>query len=117
MSSIRRSFRWLLIPVAAFLATDTRVGLTYAIAAFLFVGAALIAPTRRALTAIVLYACGAALAWSQLNDWYFPEGHPRGYQPSRVPLVLTLLGGIVGVLAVVVYDPSIRRQIAIYPAI
>lgn len=139
MLTIRPSLRWLLIPVAAiggcsgsvaiidamdrgvdriagparveaFLATDTRVGLTYAIAAFLFVAAACIAPSNRTPTATVLYACGAALAWSELNPWYFPEGHPRGYQPSLAPLVLTLVGGAIGVFAAMAYERSQRDR-------
>jgi hypothetical protein len=78
---------------------DVRYGLVNAAAAIAFVVAgAMIAPRARILVALVLYAVGAAIAWFVLDAWSFPEGHPRAYQFSRVPLMLTLLGGLAGVL-------------------
>jgi hypothetical protein len=83
--------------IEAVIPTDVRIGLLYAIAAAAWVLAgAAIAPRRRIAVALMLYVAGAYLAWGTLHDWYFPEGHPRGYQRSRVPLVLTLVGGLLG---------------------
>jgi hypothetical protein len=78
---------------------DVRTGLVYGAAALAFVVAGeMIAPRARFVVALVLYAAGACLAWFVLNPWWFPEHHPRAYQPSRVPLTLTLLGGLAGLL-------------------
>lgn len=87
---------------------DVRVGLAYAAAAagFVVLGT-LMAPRRRLLVAGALYLFGALVAWSVLGSWYFPEGHPRAYRPSRVPLGLTLSGGLFGVLAIAAWQ--VRR--------
>ena len=120
------TLRWLLIPVASIascaggeaavgllgklgthglgadrlerlLPFDVRAGLAYGVAAALFVAiGAIVAPRRRVAVALILYALGAVVAWPVLSGWYFPEGHPRAYTPSRVPLVLTLVGGAIG---------------------
>ena len=111
--------RWMLVPFAAIagcsvtsaaagalgtgapvggLPLDVRVGLVNAgaAAAFVLLGS-LVAPRRRLLCAGALFLFGALVAWAVLGGWYFPEGHPRGYQPSRVPLIMTLAGGLLGV--------------------
>ena len=78
---------------------DVRVGLGYAIAAALFVVVgAMVAPKHRLIVSIFLYALGATVAWYGLNDWYFPEHHPRAYQPSRIPVGMALSGGVIAVL-------------------
>ena len=78
---------------------DVRTGLIDGAAAVAFVvGGAMIAPRCRLLTATMLYSLGAYVAWFVLNPWWFPEGLPRAYQPSLVPLALTLSGGLVGLL-------------------
>ena len=54
------------------------------------------APRAQRLVSLVLFACGASLTWLVASPWHFPEGHARAYQPSWVPLALTLAGGLVG---------------------
>ena len=84
---------------------DVRVGMVSALAAIAFVVlGALVAPRFRIFVAFGLYALGAWIAKLALGDWYFPEGHPRAYQPSLVPLALTLAGGAIGVASVVVTE-------------
>lgn len=84
--------------------TDWRTGVILALAAGSFVVAGgFVAPKWRVPTAAALYAFGAWVAWLDLRLWWFPEGHPRAYQTSRVPLLLTLIGGAIGVLAVAIY--------------
>jgi hypothetical protein len=88
--------------VEAVMPVDGRLGAVYAIAAMAFVIAgSYVAPRYRAVVAVLLYTAGGCLAWWALNDWYIPEGYPRAYQPSRIPLVLTLIGGLIGVSAIV----------------
>ena len=86
----------------AVLPSDARAGLLYGLAAIAFVVAgSLTAPRHRIAVALALYAAGAWLAWEELRHWYFPEGHSRGYQPSRVPLAVTLACGGLAVLIVI----------------
>lgn len=88
--------------IEAVIPVDVRVGLVYGMAAVVWVIAGTwVAPRRRAAVAVLLYAAGAFLAWSELKDWAVPEGYPRGYQPSRVPLVLTLVVGLVGAATII----------------
>jgi hypothetical protein len=120
--TLSKVFRWVLVPFASMsacaatnLATgkmftwtvdsvlrlDAQVGISYAIAAALFVViGAVVAPNYRVLIACFLYLVGAYIAWYVLKDWYFPEGHSMGYQRSLVPMWLTLCGGFVGVAAI-----------------
>jgi hypothetical protein len=96
--------------VQPFLATDVRTGIAFAAAAVVFVAAGtLVAPRYRSFTAIVLYGIGATAAWEVLRGWHFPERDPRGYEPSLVPLVLTLIGGLVAALAVIADDWRRKR--------
>jgi uncharacterized membrane protein (UPF0136 family) len=99
--------------IEALVPVDVRVGIVYAIAAavWVIVGTR-VAPTRRAVVPVALFAAGACLAWLVLHSWYFPESHPRAYQPSQVPLVLTLVGGLVGSAAMIVYLGKSRNAVA-----
>ena len=90
---------------------DVRAGIVYGIAAVLWVVAgAWVAPRHKGVVALVLFVAGAWLAWRVLAHWYFPELHPRAYQKSRVPLALTLVGGLIGVVVVMGqrWRPSMR---------
>ena len=81
---------------------DVRVGVAYGIGAALFVAiGAIVAPRWRVGVAVTLYAIGAYVAQLALSNWFFPEGHARAYQPSRIPLMMTLCGGLVGTLITV----------------
>ena len=87
--------------IDAALPMDFRVGLLYAIGAAVWVTAgAWIAPAHRTFVAMVLFVAGACLALFVIGSWFFPEGHPRAYQSSRVPLAMTLLGGLMALAAV-----------------
>lgn len=87
--------------IEAVLPTDVRTGIVYGVAAAVWVVlAARVAPRDRILVGVVAFVAGACLALVGLGSWYFPEGHPRGYQPSRIPLAFTLVGGLMAVAAV-----------------
>ena len=80
---------------------DVREGLVSGVSALAFVvSGSMIAPRFRLVVALALYSIGAWIAWLFMSPWEFPEFHPRGYQPSWVPLPLTLLGGLIGLLVV-----------------
>jgi hypothetical protein len=98
------------LTIEAILSIDVRVGLANAAAAVLFVlVGAMVAPKHRTTVSIFLYAVGATVAWEGLKDWYFPEHHPRAYQPSLVPMWLTLGGGLIAVLMVAAWTGRQRR--------
>jgi hypothetical protein len=83
------------------LEADWRAGVFGALSAIVtIVVGTLVAPNHRRLVSLIVLAGGAWLAWQGMHDWYFPEHHPRGYQPSSVPLVMTLVGGLAGVMFV-----------------
>jgi hypothetical protein len=87
----------------AALPLDVRYGLVNAASAIVFVVlGAWVAPRHRTVVAFTLFAFGAFIARLELRHWWFPEGHPRAYQTSEVPLALTLIGGVIGIIASVV---------------
>ena len=59
-----------------------------------------LAPKRRRVLSVGLFLVGAWIANFVLGWWYFPENHAHAYQPSVVPLRLTLACGVGGVLLV-----------------
>jgi hypothetical protein len=80
---------------------DARYAFWYGAQAFVFVVAgSIMAPRWRPAVAVLLFAIGAYLANTFLGSWYFPELHPRGYEPSRLPLEGCLAGGVLGVVAI-----------------
>ncbi len=85
--------------IAGILRADILAGMTFGLAAALFVVAgALCAPSYRFVVACALYLAGAYVAWWWLRSWYFPEGHSLAYQQSMVPAWFTLFGGFLGVV-------------------
>jgi hypothetical protein len=85
----------------AMLRLDLRSGIVgAAIALVTVISGCILAPSQPGLVAIVVFAAGAWLAWQELGGWYFPEGHPRAYQESVLPYVLTIIGGITAVIIV-----------------
>lgn len=58
-----------------------------------------VAPTQRRLVLLCAFLFGGWAAWRVVGDWDFPEQHPRAYQPSKLPLAMTLVSGLVCVVA------------------
>jgi hypothetical protein len=67
--------------------------------AWVALGAGLAPRHRRALS-LGLFVLGASIANLMLGPWTYPENHVRAYQPSVVPLRLTLACGVAGVVLV-----------------
>ena len=81
--------------------TDVREGLVGAIvAAATVASASRTSAGGRRWVAVGVFVAGALLAWLALHDWYFPESHPRAYEPSAIPLYATWSGGALGVATV-----------------
>lgn len=119
-SSARKILRWLSVPIATLLAmvvsaiflvyvvevlsrfaivrdsADVVAGVHGGLVAWATLATArTVAPTRRRRVVLFALLCGVWAAWRVLGDWYFPEHHPRAYQPSNVPLIMTLVSGLV----------------------
>lgn len=71
-------------PVVGFLTAFVTVGTAY-----------FIAPTYKLSAATCYFLIGAALACWILRSTTYPEDHPKAYQPTMIPLYMTLLGGII----------------------
>ena len=69
---------------------------------YLIIGITVITPTyfatpylKRTITLIVC-ACGAILAWYFLHSAFYPEGHPKAYQHTYLPLIGAYFGLFAG---------------------
>lgn len=71
----------------------------------------LFAPHHKVICALVTFFAGAAAAWILVGQSSFPEsyGAPLAYQPTHVPFVVTVAGGCLGLLSVLVVN---RRRVA-----
>ena len=58
-----------------------------------------VAPTQRRLVVLFAFLGGAWVAWRVLGHWYFPEHHARAYEPSPLPLTVTIGTGLVCLVA------------------
>ena len=90
---------------------DIRMGIFGAtVAAVTIVAAWGMAPSYRSIASLAILVGGGWLAWQVLWHWNFPEHHPKAYQESKVPLVLTLLGGLATQTAVSWYEYRRRTR-------
>lgn len=65
------------------------------ITAFIVVLVAYLVPPSDKLSAASFYfLLGSILAWWILKDSFYPAKHPKAYQPTLIPLYVTLLGGM-----------------------
>ena len=63
-------------------------------AAILIVASFGLAPSQPRLVGAITLCVGAHIAWCLLHKAYFPEFHPRAYQPTLIPFYATLGAGI-----------------------
>lgn len=84
-------------PVAGFFAAFGVVVVTY-----------ISVPSRSRISAATVFLVGCAVAWTVLEPSSYPELYERkAYQPTHLPLVITLLGGVTAFGVCVL---PIRRQ-------
>jgi hypothetical protein len=66
-----------------------------------FVGvlvAYLAAPSQKMWVAITAFVVGAVVAWHGLEPAWYPQGYGENtYQPTHFPVIVTYLGGILGI--------------------
>ena len=63
------------------------------------------APYRKFQAACVALLAGSITAWIVLEPSWYPDSeqyHPLAYQPTHLPLIATLAGGLVGLVLVAV---------------
>jgi hypothetical protein len=57
----------------------------------------LVAPDRKFVSACRAFAIGAVVAWFFLEPSWYPEHYlQRAYEPTHLPLIVTYLGGAIG---------------------
>ena len=55
-----------------------------------------IAPARKPIASVVAFAVGAMFAWKRIGYSWYPENHPKAYQPTHIPILMTISGGLLG---------------------
>jgi hypothetical protein len=56
----------------------------------------LIAPDRKPIASAMAFGIGTMLAWQFIGDSWYPENHPKAYQPTHLPIMVTIAGGVLG---------------------
>ncbi len=56
-----------------------------------------IAPDRKPVASAIAFGVGAMFAWKLIGHSYYPENHPQAYQPTHIPILVTIAGGFLGV--------------------
>jgi hypothetical protein len=81
------------------------------ITAFVVVTSAYIVPPSSKLSAATVYfILGSCLAWWMLKDSFYPEIHPKAYQPTLIPLYATISGGIMALGIVTIKQKWLTSQ-------
>jgi hypothetical protein len=86
-------------PMAGFFAAFGTVSMAY-----------LSAPCRKKQFALIVFLLGALCAWLLIGNSWYPESYPaKAYQPTYLPFVITLFGGLVP-LSVILFPSWISRH-------
>ncbi|GAB2843241.1 hypothetical protein GCM10027277_08290 [Pseudoduganella ginsengisoli] len=63
------------------------------------VSAFIAAPKRKFMFASFAFVIGVAVAWYFLEPSWYPENYgAKAYQPTHLPIVVTCLGGVLGLI-------------------
>ena len=54
-------------------------------------------PTHRFAVSVVLLLAGGVTAYRLIGRSWYPEGYEKAYEPTYLPLLITFLGGLLGV--------------------
>ena len=69
-----------------------------------------LAPVRKRTFGIFVMVLGVLSAWFLLRDSYYPAPHPKAYEPTLIPLVTTVVAGVLSYLFCSIYWPHERFQ-------
>lgn len=70
----------------------------------------IISPSAKLPTASTFFTIGAFLAWWMLRNSFYPENHPKAYQPTLIPLFTTIAGGIAALGIVTVKQKWLTKR-------
>jgi hypothetical protein len=73
----------------------------FILAAAWVISAHLIAPARKSLASTAAFVFGSLLAWRLVGHTWYPENHPKAYQSTCIPFVLTIAGGLLGLAGLI----------------
>lgn len=68
------------------------------------------AKIRKIKSALIAYLIGSAIAIYLLKDAYYPEGSPRAYEKTLIPLCSTLASGMLALLLLTIVAASRRKR-------
>lgn len=87
--------------VADFLWAWSLLGAGFFAAFSLVCVAYLAAPDHKLIFSVMNFVLGAVVSWLFLEPSWYPESHATmAYHPTHLPLVITYLGGVLGLLFV-----------------
>lgn len=113
MGSENEGFRWVIVPfvaVTVFVVTaivgfglcllfglwfEPVIGFMAAFSTVLITS--LSAPKFEEWVGVLTYFLGAVAAWYLIGDSFYPENYAQPYEPTNIPIVVTYLGGLLGV--------------------
>lgn len=102
---LRARFGWWREPVLGFVCAFGWVASAY-----------LTAPARKIPTAVISFVAGVLLAWHFLGRAMYPESYGAlAYQPTYLPFVAALAGGVLSLLGCVLYALKSARDGADVP--
>lgn len=98
---IASSFGFWELPVAGFCAAFSVVSTAY-----------LSVPKFRNESCIIVFVVGTFAAWFILEPSYYPENYQElAYQPSHLPFISTIAGGIFGLIACLLVAARVVKSI------
>ncbi len=76
-------------PISGFFAAFTTVFMAY-----------ISAPKYKKIYAILFFVLGAIAAYFALEPSFYPVSHPNAYEPTHLPLIVTLSGGVIAIVII-----------------
>jgi hypothetical protein len=74
-----------------------------------------LAPARPRTVGAITLCIGALVAWWLLHKTYFPELHPRAYQPTLIPFYATLGAGLLTYAVCGAFWRRLPKTVALAP--
>ena len=62
-----------------------------------------LAPAKKKISGLIALLLGSFAAWFLLRHCFYPEGHPKAYQPTLIPLIVTIAFGIGSYIACFIF--------------
>lgn len=96
--------------LADFLWSWSLLGAGFAAAFSVVCVAYLAAPDHKFIFSVVTFVVGVVVAWLFLEPSSYPESHATmAYQPTHLPLVITYIGGVLGLFVVALVNRRVTN--------